>query len=542
MDPRSASRQPTPKLEAFPALLLTVAALAAFHLAFLFQNLWWLVFGYLGCLFELRRLPTARQAFYVGLVAGLGVFAPQMGFLWAIFKGAALPLWLVLALFHAAFLLSLNRIEVRWGTFASGLLAPIVWCGIEYLRSEVWWLRFAWFTAGECLPAPSAPLALHRLGIYGLGLAGVWIAGQAAVLLTATQPGHRVRATLGLAGGCLGCAGLALLPLRSHENPSGVGRDPAPTQVRVAGLQLEFPSVPDLLAGLDSLIRSHPEAELLMVSEYSLEEPPPKALKAWCQRHRKWLVVGGKQPIAPAAPTTAVLTIETTPGTDGGASARTGGGKPLSRPDSGAPKERFHNTAFVIDPRGQEVFQQVKSRPIQFFSDGEPASTQRVWDSPWGRLGIAICYDASYRQVMDELIRQGATGLLIPTMDVEHWGEHEHRLNARMATVRAAEYRVPVFRVASSGISQLIDTDGRETATAPFPGQGHLLAGTLTLAPQAGSVPLDAWLAPACTAITAIVILRLAIPGRRKDQPPNRTPRSEAADGPELPPESPVTD
>ena len=111
-----------------------------------------------------------------------------------------------------------------------------------------------------------------------------------------------------------------------------------------------------------------------------------------------------------------------------------------------------------------------------------------------------------------------------------------------MATVRAAEYRVPVFRVASSGISQLIDTDGRETATAPFPGQGHLLAGTLTLAPQAGSVPFDAWLAPGCTAITAIVILRLAIPGRRKDQPPNRTPRSEAADGPELPPESPVTD
>jgi apolipoprotein N-acyltransferase len=115
---------------------------------------------------------------------------------------------------------------------------------------------------------------------------------------------------------------------------------------------------------------------------------------------------------------------------------------------------------------------------------------------------------------MDGLIRQGAVALLIPTMDVEHWGAHEHGLNARMAVIRAAEYRVPIFRVASSGISQLIDRDGHEVATAPFPGPGETLAGTLALAGATPGVPPDAWLAPACTAAAAAMVLWLAIASR----------------------------
>jgi predicted amidohydrolase len=264
----------------------------------------------------------------------------------------------------------------------------------------------------------------------------------------------------------MGFAALALWPLpRSNRD--------IPKTIQVAGLQLEFPSLPDILAGLDALIRSHPEAELLMLSEYSLEEPPPKALKAWCRRNGKWLVVGGKQPIGSGDSDGLGSTPSASSHTNAAVVGQVAAGNGLRWPRSGAPKERFHNTAFVISPNGAVVFQQAKSRPIQFFADGEPAPSQAVWDSPWGKLGIAICYDASYRQVMDPLIRLGATGLLIPTMDVEHWGEHEHRLNARMAVIRASEYRVPIFRVASSGISQLINPNGQardRDSSVPRPG------------------------------------------------------------------------
>lgn len=495
---------PTSSLKSLPATLLALGAVGLFHTAFLFPAWAWLVVGHLGCLFELRRLATPRQAFYTGMAVGFGVYVPQMIFLWNLFHAAAIPLWCVLSLFHAGFLLMANRVEVRWGTGWAALLMPVLWCGIEYLRSEVWWLRFAWFTAGGCWPVGLAPQVLQRLGIYGLGFGLAWVAAQGATLLQTVETNSRRRAGASLAIACAVFLGAALWP--SSRSETEVRRLP------VAGIQFEFPALPDLLQGLDGLVRSHPEAELLMVSEYTLEGPPTQALKNWCRRNRKWLVVGGKQLIDSTTP--AATAGDTTSGTGGAEiapapSLLSAPALPWQR--SGPPKERFHNTAFVIGTNGQVVFQQAKSRPIQFFDDGEPAPSQAVWESPWGRLGIAICYDASYRQVMDALIRQGAVGLLIPTMDVEHWGAHEHGLNARMAVLRAAEYGVPIFRVASSGISQLIDRDGRETATAPFPGQGETLAGTLELRSSGGSMPPDAWLAPACMVATGVVLLGLGI-------------------------------
>ncbi len=458
------------------AALLAVGAVGAFHAAFMVPALCWLVLAYLGCLFALRRLATARQAFYVGLAIGLGVFVPQMGFLWTIFQAAAIPLWLILALFHAAFLLLLNRVEFRLGTKWAVILAPVLWCGIEYYRSEVWWLRFSWFGAGAVWGVEWSDDWLNYVGTYGLGFL--------SMLLAALLDGIPVRIV----------PTFSLLVMWTLAQPT-IHRF-SDSGFPVAGLQLEVPTVPDLLAGLDKLVKSHPEAELLLLSENTFAEgPPPASVKTWCKRNGKWLVVGGRQPIEPGSRR------------DNEAESPTHA--PLRLLSSAATKERFYNTAFVISTNGEVVFTQAKSRPIQFFDDGEPAPSQRVWDSPWGKLGIAICYDASYRQVMDELIRQDAVALLIPTMDVEAWGEHQHRLNAHMARLRAAEYRVPVFRVASSGISQIIARDGREIATAPFGGQGEMITGELRWSAKGGSVPLDAWLAPACTWATGGLMLWL---------------------------------
>ena len=80
----------------------------------------------------------------------------------------------------------------------------------------------------------------------------------------------------------------------------------------------------------------------------------------------------------------------------------------------------FYDTAFVVGTNGEVVFKQVKSVPIQFFKDGLPAKEQTVWNSPWGKIGFCVCYDLSYTRVTDELVRQGAQLLIVPTMDVEN--------------------------------------------------------------------------------------------------------------------------
>ena len=75
---------------------------------------------------------------------------------------------------------------------------------------------------------------------------------------------------------------------------------------------------------------------------------------------------------------------------------------------------------------------------------------------------------------------------------------------ARIAPTRAAEFGLPIFRLASSGISQVVDSAGRVTAAVQFPGDGAALAGTIELR-GAGSRPLDRWLAPLAVGVTALL-------------------------------------
>jgi len=247
-------------------------------------------------------------------------------------------------------------------------------------------------------------------------------------------------------------------------------------------VQLEFPIEAEVIAALDDIIKADPQAELLLLSEYTFDGPIPEKVSAWCRAHQRYLVAGGKAP---------------------------------------AGNSNFFDTAFVVGPGGDIVFQQVKSVPVQFLKDGLPAVEQRLWDSPWGRIGICICYDLSYTRVTDRLIRLGAQAILVPTMDVVDWGRHEHELHARVARVRAAEYAVPIFRVASSGLSQLIEGSGCERASLDFPGQHQIISGTMVPS-NAASLPLDRWLAPIATGMTGLMLGWFLITSRKRGIPSAR--------------------
>jgi apolipoprotein N-acyltransferase len=121
--------------------------------------------------------------------------------------------------------------------------------------------------------------------------------------------------------------------------------------------------------------------------------------------------------------------------------------------------------------------------------------------------------------VTDRLIKLGAQAVIVPTMDVFGWGVRQHELHALIAPVRAAEYGIPIFRVASSGISQLVEESGRVVAKASCPGEGEIISGTLKLG-QKGSLPLDRWLTPVAVAVSAGLIVwsfLASIRGRRSE-------------------------
>jgi apolipoprotein N-acyltransferase len=442
-------------LSAPSALATGAAAAASFYAAYQWESAAGLVVLYLACMFRLAWVRSTRWAFYLGLTIGFLIAASQLGFFAGIFGPAAVGLWLVFGLWHAFFLLMARSAVGRWPKFGV-LWIPLIWFALEYFRSELYYLRFAWLTPGFALAHPVwAPLA--GAGVYGFSL-------LVMLGLTAISVGRYRRTGRWIAGICafLLAAGIvAALPWSDAESAS---QSPL-----VVGIQLEGASDAMLLQAMESAAARYTQLDVLVLSEYAFDGPVPDDVRAWCRRHGKYLIAGGKSYIDEA-------------------------------------RNDYENTIYVIGPDGEEEFRQVKSVPVQFMQDGRPARSQAVWRSPWGRIGIAICYDLSYARVMDPLIRQGAQALIVPAMELIQWGEQEHRLHAKIALVRAREYGVPIFRATSSGVSQLVDRTGRVVASAPFPGQNEMIAGVLPIGPP-GRQPLDRFLAlPAVIAVAGLLV------------------------------------
>ena len=148
--------------------IAAIGAVVSFQLAYASSALALLMVAYLGSLMLLTRAATNRRAFYTGLAVGSGVFVPQMGFLWTIFGFTAIPLWLALAFWHGLFVLLGRQCWIRLGQVRALLLLPFLWTGLEYFRSELYFLRFSWFNAGYAFwEWPSAIGAFG--GVYGVG-------------------------------------------------------------------------------------------------------------------------------------------------------------------------------------------------------------------------------------------------------------------------------------------------------------------------------------------------------------------------------------
>lgn len=441
-------------------------AVVSFHLAFLFPSLAFLIAVYLFAAFKLSEVATPRRAMWAGVTVGMLCFGPQLGFFHTIFGLSAVALWAVLAFWLGMYVMTQHLVRIRLGSRNAALLAPILWIGFEFFRSELYFLRFTWLSAGYAFAEGPNLSLIYWPGIYGVGFLLM-----AAAAWLSLQPRKVSLMSVIILLSLLGV--LCNIPLLSP-----VAGLPDAKPLRVAAVQLEHKHDLEVLEALKLLRSKHPEAEVLVMSELTFDGVITPRVAKWCAQEKIHLVAGGKDPVS-------------------------------------ADGKVFYNTVFVVGPDGSVIHKQAKTIPIQLMADGLPAPHQRLWDSPWGRVGFCICYDKSFTSVTDKLVRLGAQALIVPTADEIEWGAYEHRLHARIAPVRAAEHRLPVLRVASSGISQLIERDGCVTATAPYPGELALLGGTLRLG-ETGRIPPDRWLGRMCAWFSWVLLGWLAIVAFRK--------------------------
>ena len=81
---------------------------------------------------------------------------------------AAIVLWLVLAFWVGLFAAIICACLRRWGKNKALWLVPLVWTGIEYFRSELYYLKFSWLNVGGVFPNDQL-MPLFCYGMYGVG-------------------------------------------------------------------------------------------------------------------------------------------------------------------------------------------------------------------------------------------------------------------------------------------------------------------------------------------------------------------------------------
>lgn len=122
----------------------------------------------------------------------------------------------------------------------------------------------------------------------------------------------------------------------------------------------------------------------------------------------------------------------------------------------------MENRAILLDPSGSLVWDYHKANP----TPGENmkiAAGPRLLptvDTPYGRLATLICYDADFPEFARQAGQAGVDILLAPYKD---WKSVSAQ-HAQMATFRAIENGVWLVRPSLSGISTVVDPQGRVLA------------------------------------------------------------------------------
>ncbi len=120
--------------------------------------------------------------------------------------------------------------------------------------------------------------------------------------------------------------------------------------------------------------------------------------------------------------------------------------------------DKAANRSFLIDPTGEIVARYDKIHMFDVdLANGEsyresysyrPGERGVLYDLPWGRLGLTICYDVRFPALYRALAEAGASLLAIPSSFTQQTGEaHWHVLNR----ARAIENGSFVFAAAQGG-------------------------------------------------------------------------------------------
>lgn len=386
-------------------LLLAVASGGLYSLAYPPVGWGWLVFpAVAGLLVALKDLRGSR-ARAVGFLHGLTAFGVGLSWLFELFGPLAIVLWFVLAAFPAM-LAQFQGLAAARGIsgWKFAVFTALNWGAWEFLRAELFPLKFPWMTAGLAL-GPNR--LLPWIGVYGVGL--IVVAGVASLLSKQWKPALIAAAVL------LG----SLVAMPRHPLPTGE------TAIKVVGIQKESVSLHEFLRATRELPA---DTHYVVWPEYAVpydiraDKADWEAVQQLC-RDRGITLTFGTQ-----------LHPEGGPG--------------------------WRNIALTVDPEGVRG-EHNKVHPVHFFNDGIAGTFALPIETAQGKIGTPVCFDCDYEGVVRRMTTAGAELFIVPIMDAEAWTARQHDQHAELFRIRACENGRWMFVCATSGVSQVIDPNGQ---------------------------------------------------------------------------------
>lgn len=445
----------------------------------------WLAWIALVPLMAALRAASGRTAFRRGMIAGMVHYMTLIYWLvYTMRTYGGLPWYLAvppLVLLSAYLSLYLGLFAVIWTRFRKGVLeaaawAPVLWCGLEYLRSFLF-SGFPWGLLGY-----SQYRNLHLIqisdifGIYGVSF--LLVLGNAAVFFAAAcriglpWRGDPVKPAHAAGGLCMAFAALAGTLAYGWVGIRSVDRmTAAAPSLRAAVVQ----------GNIDQMIKWDPAFQEETTGKYlalSRGIDPRPDLVVWPETAVPFYlfddtaltdrVVEGVREIG------AHFVIGSPAYEVSGTGADYFNSAYLVTPD-GRPAGRYDKVHLV--PFGEYVPLQkwlpfIRKLVVQAgdFKTGEKGETLAVEGAGLGDLGLGvlICYEIIFPDLSRAAAANGAGLLVNVTNDAWYGRSSAPYQHFSMAVFRAVENKRALIRAANTGVSGFIDPVGRIEGSTPL--------------------------------------------------------------------------
>lgn len=426
--------------------LLSLALLSGVLLSLCFPPVSFGALAWLALLplfYAVNEAKSIHQVSNIGALAGLVFYLITLMWFFKLFGPVAIGLICVPALYISLSMVLTKLTLDKYGIFAGWLIAaPVFWTGIEYFRSERWFLEFTW--AGLGFSQVNNPI-LQTASVWGTYGISFMIVLSSGLIITGIKRGIKYI----IAGILFPVIFWSWVYNRVLNFPDKIG-EPR----RVAVIQDESFNMKKLMKKEAEAINQG--ADIIVWPEYAITMRPKmrelELMRLPAKDINKLRIIGAM--------------IEH-------------GDKALKKSSllTGRRKKKttVENFALVINGKCDILGRYDKHHPIPIIESHVKASSDvKPVDTPSGRLGIQICYDLDFEDGTRKLVNQGAEVILVPNFDPMSYGRAQHLQHSAMSPMRAVESGLWIARAASSGLSQLIDPVGRIIKTMPMVEEGVL--------------------------------------------------------------------